>query len=182
MQGNEFGNPIKMQLSETCAPHLLEMTEEYLLVGEWSAWWSYENEKEKKKPELQEDCGGARSEPKLSREVHKCLLCKTLLPWGKKPNQPNKNTPKITLTSICNSHYPDFLKASETHQNSGSHAKNWAGMYWARGKTCTLCLDVLPYTSASCNLGSHSSSLLPLFLYIKFHSNLITLISAFLNS
>lgn len=27
MQSNEYGNPIKMQLSDTCAPHLLEITE-----------------------------------------------------------------------------------------------------------------------------------------------------------
>lgn len=45
-----------------------------------------------------------------------------------------------------------------------------------------VCSDVLPHTSVRCNLGSHSSSLLPLFLYIKFHSNLIILIAAFLNS
>lgn len=68
----------------------------------------------------------------------------------KNPKKP-KTQPKITLTSICSSHCPDFLKATETHQNSGSHAGNWAEMYSARGKIHTLCLDVLPHTSVRYN-------------------------------
>lgn len=46
---------------------------------------------------------------------------------GKKDPNKQKTQLKITLTSTCNSHYPDFLKATEAHQNSGSHAENWAG-------------------------------------------------------
>lgn len=45
---------------------------------------------------------------------------------SKKPLKPHQ---KITLTIICNIHYPDLLKATETNQNSASHDVNWAEMY-----------------------------------------------------
>lgn len=75
------------------------------------------------KKSVEEPVGNPSSQEKYTNASSARL---SFLGGEKKPKKP-KTQPKITLTSICSSHYPDFLKATETHQNSGSHAGNWDG-------------------------------------------------------
>lgn len=97
---------------------------------------------------------------------------------GKSPQTNKKSHPQAFVTIIVKT----FSKPLKLIKILDLMPKSGQGCVKKGGETFALCLEVLPQTSVRCNLGSHFSSLLPLFLYVKFHSNLIILIAAFLNS
>lgn len=143
---------------------------------------SFSPNRGKKEQKLHKTCGGARSQHKLSREVHKCLLCKTLLPWGENTPNKQKHNKKSHSQAFVTVVIQTFLKPLKLIKILGLMPKAGQGCIKKGGKHTPSAWMCCHNTSVGCNLDSHSSSLLPLFLYIKFHSNLIILIAAFLNS
>lgn len=102
---------------------------------------------------------------------------------GGKTPQINKNTTKKSHSqAFVTVVIQTFLKPLKLIKILGLMPKAGQGCIKKGGKHTPSAWMCCHNTSVGCNLDSHSSSLLPLFLYIKFHSNLIILIAAFLNS
>lgn len=99
----------------------------------------------------------------------------------KNPNK-QKHNQKSHSQAFVTAVIQTFLNPLKLIKILGLMPKSGQGCIKKGGKHTPSAWMCCHNTSVGCNLDSHSSSLLPLFLYIKFHSNLIILIAAFLNS